>query len=129
MSIDFIKSLYFEFLSYFVPQKIEYQIVGECKKCAKCCTQVRSYGMKNEKELKFMSLFFPYYRNFYITGKDEKGNLILCCKYITEDSLCAIYDKRPNICRNYPVKKIFENKQMIEGCGYKVIKKEFKDYL
>ena len=129
MSIDFIKSLYYEFLSYFIPQKVKYKIEGECLKCGKCCKEIRAYGMKNEKDLKIMQFFIPHYKRFFITKQDENGNIVLSCKYQTESGLCGVYAKRPNVCKNYPTKTIDFNVEMIDGCGYKVIKKEFKDYL
>ena len=129
MSMDFIKSIYYEFLSYFVPKKIKYKIEGECNKCGKCCKQIRSYGLKNEKELKIMQIIFPHYKRFFITGKDENNNYILSCKYLDENNQCSVYNKRPSVCRNYPRKYVYFYPELIEGCGYKVIKKEFKDYL
>ena len=50
-------------------------------------------------------------------------------EYLTENELCGVYNNRPNVCKNYPAKRINFNGEMIDGCGYKVIKKEFKDYL
>ncbi len=129
MSIDFIKTLYYELLSYFVVKKTRYNIEGNCIKCGNCCRNIYSFGLKNEKELKLMSFFIPYYRNFYIKSSDEDGNLILSCKHIQSDNLCAIYSKRPKICKNYPKKIVYKNVNMPDGCGYRVYKKEFKDYL
>jgi Fe-S-cluster containining protein len=129
MSINFIKSLYYELISYFIPQKIKYKIVGKCLKCGKCCKEIRSYGLRNEKELNFMKFIFPWYKRFYITNKDENGNLVLSCKHLTTEGLCSVYKLRPLLCRNYPNKTINFNAEMIDGCGFKVIKKEFKDYL
>lgn len=129
MSIDFIKSIYFELLSYFIPVKQKYEITGHCNKCGKCCKEIRSYGMKNEKHLRFMQFLFPWYKIFYILKKDENNNLILSCKCLKEDGSCGIYQFRPFLCRNYPKKYINFNAEMINGCGYKIIKKEFKDYL
>ena len=129
MSIDFIKSLYFEFISYFIPQKIKYKIDGKCNKCGNCCRQIRAYGLKSEKELKFMQFIFPWYKRFFITGKDENNDFILSCKHLNENGSCNVYKTRPFVCRNYPKRYIFFNAQMPDGCGYKIIKKEFKDYL
>lgn len=129
MSLNFIKSVYYEFLSYFIPQKIKYKIEGECIKCGKCCQEIRIQGLNNENELKIMQLFFPRYRNLYIYKRDENNMLVLTCKNLTNNGLCSIYNKRPNFCKNYPAKIINYNAEMIDGCGYKVIKKQFKDYL
>lgn len=116
-------------MSYFVPQKIKRRIEGNCIKCGRCCGQIRAYGMKSEKEFNFMKIFFPFYKYFYITGCFENGDLKLACKHIGEDNLCRIYDKRPNMCKNYPSKYVYANIEMIDGCGYKVIKKSFQNYL
>jgi len=129
MSMDFIKSIYYEFLSYFVPKKIKYKIEGECNQCGKCCKQIRSYGLKNEKEFAIMQKIFPHYKRFFITGKDKNGEYILSCKYLSKDNKCSVYNKRPLVCRNYPRKYVYFNAELIEGCGYRVVKKEFKDYL
>ena len=59
MSIDLIKSIYYEILSYFIPQKIKYKVEGSCNKCGNCCRQIRAYGLKTENEFKFMQLIFP----------------------------------------------------------------------
>ena len=32
--------------------KIKYEIEGNCNKCGNCCREIRSDGLKNEKELK-----------------------------------------------------------------------------
>ena len=129
MSIDLIKSIYFEILSYFIPQKIKYKIEGNCNKCGNCCRNIRAYGLKNEKELKFMQFIFPHYKRFFIRGVDESNNIILSCKYLNTNGECNVYNNRPKLCRDYPKKSIFLNLNMPDGCGYKVIKKEFKDYL
>ncbi len=129
MSIDLIKSVYYELSSYFIPKKIKYKIEGECNKCGNCCREIRAEGLRNEKELKFMQLIFPHYKRFFITGKDENNNIILSCKYLNNNGECSVYDNRPKLCRDYPKKSISLNLAMPDGCGYKVIKKEFKDYL
>lgn len=128
MSIDLIKSIYYELLSYFVIQKPKYSIEGKCIQCGKCCSQIRANGMRNEKDLKIMQFFFPWYRNFYIL-KTTDEEVILSCKNLLKNGKCKIYKFRPLVCRDYPNKN-FQNKgELIEGCGYKIIKKPFKDYL
>ena len=129
MSIDFIKSLYYEAVSYFIPQKIKYKAEGSCIKCGKCCKEIRAYGLKNEKELKIMQFILPWYRRFYILRTDCDGNIVLSCKHLKQGGLCGVYKIRPFACRNYPAKSINFNSEMIDGCGFRIIKKEFKDYL
>lgn len=127
--INFILNTVNEIKSHFVPEKVKYDIVGECKKCGKCCNYIYSFDDCNEQEFKFMQLLYPVYKRFYIKDKDEKGNLIFACKYISDDGLCTVYTKRPKMCKRYPNKKILYNAKMHEGCGYSVVKKTFEDYL
>lgn len=127
--LEILKNIKNEFLSYFVPEKVEYEIQGECKKCGKCCRYMYSFDTYTEKEFKFMQFLFPSYRRFYIKGKDDKGNLIFACKYVTDEGLCSVYEKRLPMCKKYPSKKIFYPAKLHEGCGYKIVKKSFNDYL
>ena len=127
--LEILENIKNEFLSYFVPEKVEYEIQGECKKCGKCCRYMYSFDSYTEKEFKFMQFLFPSYRRFYIKGKDDKGNLIFACKYVTDEGLCSVYEKRLPMCKKYPSKKIFYPAKLHEGCGYKIVKKSFNDYL
>ncbi len=127
--LEFFENIKNEFLSYFVPEKVEYKIEGECKKCGKCCNYMYSFDTYTEKEFKFMQFLFPSYRRFYIKGKDEDGNLIFACKYVTKEGLCSVYEKRLPMCKKYPAKKIYFSGKLHYGCGYKIIKKSFDDYM
>ena len=88
-----------------------------------------SFDTYTEKEFKIMQFLFPAYRRFYIKEKDKDGNLFFACKYVTKEGLCSVYDKRLEMCKKYPAKKIYFKAGLHEGCGYKVIEKKFEDYL
>ena len=126
---DFLETIVNELKSYFVTEKISYEITGECKKCGKCCNYMYSFDTYTEKEFKIMQFLFPSYRRFYIKGKDENGNLIFACKLVTKDGLCSDYKHRLPMCRKYPAKKVKFYAKLPDGCGYKINKKDFKDYL
>ena len=126
---DLIKAIFYEFLSEFVPEKLSYEITGECKKCGKCCNYMYSKDTYTEKEFKIMQMIYPKYKRFYIKGKDEEGNLIFACKLVTPEGLCSDYKHRPRMCRNYPAKKINYPGKLHEGCGYKIEDKSFESYL
>lgn len=126
---DSILTLINEIKSYFVTEKMTYEIVGECKKCGKCCNYMYSFDTYSEQEFKFMQLLYPAYKRFYIKGKDEDGNFIFACKYVSKEGLCTVYDKRLKMCKRYPAKRILSPAKMHEGCGFTVIKKSFEDYL
>lgn len=88
-----------------------------------------SFDTYTEQEFKFMQALYPKYKRFYIKGKDEEGNLIFACKYVSEDGKCTVYSKRLKMCKNYPNKKIKFLGKLHDGCGYEVVKKSFEDYL
>lgn len=129
MLLDILKSLYYELKSYFVPEKLEYEVVGNCKKCGKCCNYMYSFDTYTEKEFRIMQFLYPSYKRFYIKEKDEFGNLIFACKYVQKDGLCSVYNKRLGMCKRYPVSKLNHYAKMHDGCGFEVLKKDFKDYL
>ena len=129
VSLDVIKSIYYEILSYFVPRRQKYIIGGYCCKCGNCCHEIRALGMKNEFDLKIMQFIFPWYRFFYISKYDEKGNVILSCSKQKENGECSIYNIRPLLCRNYPRKNIYFYADMPEGCSYYIERKSFKDMI
>ena len=104
--LDFVKSIFYEFLSYFVPQRMVYKVTGHCKKCGKCCNYMYSVDTYTEKEFKIMQTIFPTYKRFYIKGRDEEGNLVFACKLVTPEGLCSDYKHRPRMCRKYPVKRV-----------------------
>ena len=118
-----------EIKSYFVPEKMEYEIVGECKKCGKCCTYMYSFDTYTEKEFKIMQFLYPAYKRFYIKGKDDDGNFIFACKYVSQDGKCTVYNKRLKMCKRYPCNKINYPAKLHEGCGFSVVVKDFQDYL
>jgi Fe-S-cluster containining protein len=126
---DLIKAIFYEFLSEFVPEKLTYEITGECKKCGKCCNYMYSKDTYTEKEFKIMQMIYPKYKRFYIKGKDEEGNLIFACKLVTPEGLCSDYKHRLRMCKNYPAKRINYPGKLHEGCGYTVHVKKFDDYL
>lgn len=127
--INFLMTLINEFRSYFVPEKMKYEIVGECKRCGKCCRYMYSFDTYTEKEFKIMQFLYPAYKRFYIKGKDEDGNFIFACKYVSDEGLCTVYDKRLKMCKRYPARFIKYPAKLHEGCGFRVIKKNFDDYL
>ena len=126
---DLIKSVFYEISSYFVPEKLTYEITGECKKCGKCCNYMYSVDTYTEKEFKIMQFLFPKYKRFYITEKHAEGNLIFASKLVSPEGLCSDYKHRLRMCKNYPARRINYPGKLHEGCGYKVNIKKFDDYL
>lgn len=127
--VDIVKTIIYEILSEFVPERVSYEITGECKQCGKCCNYMYSMDTYTEKEFKIMQFLYPKYKRFYIKGKDEFGNLIFACKLVTPDGKCSDYKHRLRMCKNYPAKRINYPAKLHDGCGYKVNIKTFDDYL
>lgn len=127
--LNVLKSIIYEILSYFVPEKLTYEITGECKKCGKCCNYMYSVDTYTEKEFKIMQFLYPAYKRFYIKGKDDYGNLIFACKLVTPEGLCSDYKHRLRMCKNYPARRIIYPAELHDGCGYNVKIKQFKDYM
>ena len=92
--LSFLTILKNEILSYFVPEKMEYKITGKCLKCGKCCRYMYSFDTYTTTDFKIMQFLFPAYRRFYIRGKDEEGNLIFACKYVTEEFAPMLFSFR-----------------------------------
>ena len=109
--------------------KRKYYRTGSCLKCGKCCRYMYSFDTYTTTDFKIMQFLFPAYRRFYIRGKDEDGNLIFACKYVTEEGLCSVYDKRLRMCKKYPASKIGYPGKLHKGCGYQVEDKSFESYL
>lgn len=128
--IEKLKPAYYEFLSKFIPQKVFYNIEGECLKCGKCCRYMYCEGLSSELEFKFLKFLYAEYRRFEIVGKDELGNYVISCKFIDKDGLCPIYETRASVCKNYPAKKVTRKGSFHTGCGFSMQpEKSFKDYL
>lgn len=99
---------------------MEYKITGKCLKCGKCCRYMYSFDTYTTTDFKIMQFLFPAYKRFYIRGKDEAGNLIFACKYVTEEGLCSVYDKRLRMCRNYPAKKFLIRENFMKAADTKL---------
>lgn len=125
-----IKALYYEFLSVFVPQKVQYTIEGSCIKCGKCCRYMYSLDTYTEKDFELTKKLFPKFKRFKIIGKDENENFIFSCSLISNNNLCLDYSNRLRMCKNYPYNVVKFGGELHEGCGFKISpKKSFKDYL
>lgn len=126
--LDFLKSIYYEFLSYFVPEKMEYEITGECKKCGKCCNYMYSFDTYTPKEFKTMQFLYPMpHKLVYIKGKDKDGNLIFACKYVTKEGLCSVYGQNVLQCASViPCQELATLQTCTKAVGIRYIKRNSK---
>lgn len=70
-----------------------------CIKCGACCIKAGKYSL-------------PKFNN-------GDG----CCKYLTKDNLCSIYENRPEICKSSNYKKIFTDELIAKACYHLWINK------
>lgn len=99
---------------------------GKCKGCGKCCQNIYVRHAKavinNEEEFEYLKSLHFFYSYLKIVGKDEIGLIFECTKLNKETGKCTAYNKRPSICRQYPMEEIFLlGGSITEDCGFKFI--------
>ena len=115
----------------------KYILQGKCKKCGRCCRNIVFYAYDKPitdinvyKELKLKNRRMEL---FYLSGKNEKGELLFTCKSLSEDNKCKYYFLRSLYCRRYPMVKSLSTGQYLtppEGCGYTILpNKSFQDII
>jgi len=97
---------------------------GKCKGCGRCCQQIYVRHAKNviktEEEFEFLKSLHFFYSYLKVIGQDDTGLVFECSKLNKETGKCTAYDKRPLLCRQYPVEEIFMmGGEISEDCGYK----------
>lgn len=122
--------IFYEIWSYFIPEKTEYKIIGNCKKCGECCRRMYSFDTYDERDFDLMKKIFPKYRRFEIVDKEEDGTLVFRCNLVGKDGLCTVYNNRLKMCKIYPFYKVKWGVSLPEHCGFKIVSnKKFEDYL
>lgn len=100
----------------------KYKLCGSCKKCGRCCREI-TFRLNNnlittQEEFETIQKQNPFYKNFFVSGKDTSGTLLFTCKYLSWENTCQIYITRPKMCRNYPRKKGTSKPETFPECGY-----------
>ncbi len=129
--LDWIKFYVNKFLSP------KYKISGKCNQCGQCCRMInfihKGQIIKTEQEFEELKKIDKKYYHFYISGRDNEGNLIFTCKSLTGDNKCRDYLWRSLYCRKYPdadKKFIMAGGELLDGCGYRIgTTKNFSEYL
>lgn len=119
----------------------KYRYDFSCNHTGTCCRlacseytfeQLKEKALNGDRFAKdFVSIFIPYeniedarviYPDFVSMMESKAGTVYFYhCPHITDDNMCSIYDKRPQLCRDFP-----DNPLAIlpETCGYYQWKKE-----
>lgn len=115
----------------------KYRLKGQCRQCGRCCRNIVFYNdnkpITEDDDLNKLIKEDRHLISFYVSGKNEKGELLFTCKSIGEDNKCRHYWFRSLYCRRYPLVKSLKTGQYLQPedyCGYKIVPvKSFKDYL
>lgn len=115
----------------------KYKLVGHCNQCGKCCRNIVFYNgtepITDGDYVENLSKLNKRLRLFYVSGKNENGELLFTCNSLGDDNRCRHYFFRSLYCRKYPLVKSFRNGKFLKTedyCGYKIVtEKAFKDYL
>ena len=80
-----------------------------CKRCGNCCIYVALNAIdKNDGMVEFLRY---HGCQAFKTEKGIKIRIPIVCKFLVYDNgqyACAIYDKRPEVCRHFDCKKTEE---------------------
>jgi len=79
-----------------------------CNKCGRCCQEF-SYELNgDELWVKKFVKFLETMRLHSLLRIVKKVKIIMKCKYLDENNLCKIYEKRPKRCREFLCKEAKE---------------------
>lgn len=129
----------FKYIKFFFQKYTSSKYVkkGKCNMCGNCCRNILLYieeePIKTAEQFEKVKEWEKHYRNFYISGKDEKGALLFTCSEIDDNNRCKVYFFRGLGCRMYPKKNtkfLINGGKPLDGCGfYFEPNKEFKNFL
>lgn len=129
--LDFIKAIYYEFLSNFVPQRVNYRLEGQCKACGDCCRKIYCVDTYSVTDFELLKKIAPKYKRFKVAEIDENGFIVLSCTLLGSDGKCSDYKNRLGLCKRYPHNvDRFLNPKLHDRCGFRIVSDEkFSDYL
>jgi Fe-S-cluster containining protein len=106
--------------------KPKYTVSGTCKMCGTCCENIgiytASYLIKVNLILKIIVKFYEKVNDFQYQGylPNKKILVFTCHNFDDNKRKCKVHNKRPAMCRNYPLLRYFNKPVLIKNCGYKV---------
>lgn len=89
---------------------------GGCKQTGMCChsvqLQFKGVVLNSPEQLAQAQQVEPMFLQWQFQGQDARGQGVFKCKHVMGQSTCGIYEDRPELCRQYPMKPGFKD------CGY-----------
>jgi uncharacterized protein len=104
------------------------QEIKTCEGCdAKCCRYVAIEIDKPETREDFENIkWYVCHKNVNVFVDEEDGwyvEFLTPCEFLGENNKCTIYEKRPQICRNYDQDECtFHNKNYMEKYTFTTLK-------
>lgn len=90
----------------------------KCLQCGKCCSSyLHLIGDKLPSEDMRQLLEWRGIKLRLIDDLWFANDTNARCKHLNKDNTCAIYDERPQICKDYP--KDWSKSLLTKGCGFK----------
>lgn len=103
-----------------------FYIGGACQHSGNCCQGIMLYdsgkAITDPNTFDFIKRTRHQYSQFIPV---EQGGEISCfnCSWLTPKNTCAQYEKRPQLCKNYPMNYFISHDKVLAGCGYRVLPK------
>ena len=100
------------------------EVLGSCHGCGRCCRSLTLVDggrpIRTMRQFEALVRRQPEYRFFLPHGvAEEDGFLHFSCLLLDADGRCSDYERRPDICRDYPNPMMFRfGAVLLDGCGY-----------
>lgn len=104
-------------------------VTGHCQRVcgAKCCRYITVFLPAPRRKVDFdeLSWFLAHEGvTVYVRGRRWHLEVATPCRYLTPDNLCAIYERRPDVCRQHDPREC-ENAASLDHSLHFSTKEEF----
>ena len=106
------------------PFKTRWVLDGKCKKCGKCCADIKMAInprlLSNSFTRELVIRWTSWVMGFHLKKIEyDPHYLVFGCNNQRLDKSCGTYKWRPNVCRNYPLVDFFEEPALFKTCGFR----------
>ncbi|MEB3244924.1 MAG: YkgJ family cysteine cluster protein [Vampirovibrionales bacterium] len=103
-------------------QGLHYIRTGACHSCGQCCSNIHLVSglatVQDAEQLERLKVSIPEYRYFTPVEQTEDGVAVKCI-HLLPNKRCAIYEHRPQFCRDYPSELGMRlGAKLAPECGY-----------
>lgn len=102
------------------PQK--FTLSGRCRQDGRCCQCIAIYlsdeYWQSARLKRWIVLWYEFVNNFeFLQEEADLQYLVFRCHY-SKNGHCQIYWRRPFLCRNYPLRRYFDEPIFLPDCGF-----------